>query len=101
MAMRGIAKRARRCPKASAGRRCGRPCASEALAAAPASPARSFLPGGPHGRSLWVMITDPWYYRWDAIAGASPATGEMGKKITMGVYLGNLVFKISVKSWRR
>jgi len=78
VAMRGIAKRARRCPKA-----------------------RSFLPGGPHGRSLWVMITDPWYYRWDAIAGASPATGEMGKKITMGVYLGNLVFKISVKSWRR
>jgi hypothetical protein len=38
VAMRDIARRARRCPKALESRR-----------------------SGPHGRSLWVIITAPWY----------------------------------------
>ncbi len=35
--------------------------ASEGLDDVPTSPAACLLPDGPHGRSLWVIITAPWY----------------------------------------
>ena len=90
--MRGIAKRARRRPKALVSRRCGRVCgpsgasksfddpssaaaaahsaeaaASAAKAGLPlrrvdASPAPFLLPDEPPTRSLGVMISAPWYY---------------------------------------
>ncbi len=70
MAMRDIARRARRRPKALGSRRSGRageppegvgkPCRC------PASPAASLLPArwpdGSPARSLWVIISAPWYY---------------------------------------
>ena len=65
MAMRGIARRARRRPKALVSRRSGRlggpsegvgkPCRCAA------SPATSLLPDGPPRRSLWVIIIETWY----------------------------------------
>ena len=33
----------------------------KALPMGPASPAAILLPEGPQGRSLWVIITAPWY----------------------------------------
>ncbi len=35
--------------------------ASEGLDDVLTSPAACLLPDGPHGRSLWVIITAPWY----------------------------------------
>jgi len=63
--MRDIGSRARRRPKALASRRSGRPRDPSECVGRPcrwaASPAAILLPDGPRGRSLWVIITAPWY----------------------------------------
>jgi len=65
VAMWGIARRARRCPKALGSRRSGHLCGpSEGVGKPwrwPTSPAASLLPDGPPRWSLWVFIIAPWY----------------------------------------
>ena len=52
---------ARSVGRGDAAHREARATPSEGLADGPASPAASLLPDGPRGRSLWVIITAPWY----------------------------------------
>ncbi len=65
MAMRDIASRARRRPKALGSRRSGRvdepPEGVGKPRRCPTSPAACLLPGGSPRRSLWVIIGAPWY----------------------------------------
>jgi len=64
--MQRIARWAERRPRTSASRPSGRVRLSPEGVRQPsrcaASPAAAFLPGEKRTRSLWVFITDPWYY---------------------------------------
>ena len=96
VAMRGIAKHARRCPKALAGCRSGRPCGPpggvRSACRCPASPAHSFLPGGPHGQSLWAMISGPWY-EW-AVDGRGNALIEFAFVLPLWLLLSTGMLEV-------